>query len=122
MKHCPNPDCASFERSGRAAEFVDAIETCSDCGARLEPGEAPEASRPEYLELVTVYETSDQPRAHLIRGLLAESGIDAHVGGDSLQGAMGELPITMLSIRVQVPPDDAARAREMIVEAEARET
>jgi hypothetical protein len=113
MKHCPNQDCAHRLRHGRASEFLDAVRVCSDCGSALLPGEAPPPPRVEYRELRTVYETSDRLQAHLIRSVLEDAGIPAHVGGDALQGAMGELPLTMLSIRVQVAPEHAEQAREI---------
>ena len=53
--------------------------------------------------------------------MLEDSGIPAHVSGDALQGAIGELPLTMLSIRVQVPSEHAERAREIALEAEGHD-
>ena len=44
MKHCPNPACSHLRAVGTAAEYVDDRATCSDCGAPLEPGPAPDRS------------------------------------------------------------------------------
>lgn len=118
MKHCPNQDCDHLARHGRASEFLDAVQVCSDCGAPLEAGEAPPPPQLEYQELATVYETSDRVRAHLIRSVLEDAGIPAHVSGDALQGALGEIPVNMLAMRVQVPYEHAELAREIALETE----
>ena len=119
MKHCANDDCEHLAANGRRAEFLDAVEICSDCGAPLVHGDAPAPqSDVDYQELATVYETSDRVQAHLMRSLLDDAGIPAHVSGDALQGAMGELPLTMLSIRIQVPAESAEEARRIVLEAD----
>ena len=120
MKHCPNEECEHFARYGRASMFLDSVEICSDCGAPLQVGEVPPPPKVEYQELSTVYETNDRVQAHLICSVLENAGIAAHVSGDALQGAMGELPLTMLSIRVQVASEHAGRAREIAMEAEGQ--
>jgi hypothetical protein len=75
--------------------------------------------RPTYRELETVYETSDRIQAHLIRSMLEQDDIAAHVAGEPLQGALGELPPTMPSIRVQVAPEHVERARGLITSEDA---
>lgn len=114
MKHCPNPDCSHLATTGFAAEFLDSIEICAKCGSRLFHGEAPATLRPTYRELETVYETADRIQAHLFRSLLEQDEIPAHVAGEPLQGALGELPPTMPSMRVQVAPEHVERARGLI--------
>ena len=118
MKHCPNEQCAHFVRHGRASEFLDAVAICSDCGVALRSGPAPAAPEADvaFHELSTVYETNDRIQAHLVRSLLEDAGIPAHVSGDALQGAIGELPLTMLAMRVQVPVEHAEQAREIALE------
>jgi hypothetical protein len=96
------------------AEFLDSIEVCSDCGGLLRRGEAPPGPVLEYRELVTIYETTNQIQAHLIRGLLEQNDVPVYISGESLQGALGELPPTMPFIRVQVPIEQAGWARELI--------
>lgn len=120
MKHCPNPNCEHFALFGRACEFLDSVALCSECGTRLLDGEAPPARPVEYRELATVYETNDRIKAHLIRAVLVQEGIPALVGGESLQGAVGELPALMF-IRVQVPIEHATRAREIALSSDADE-
>jgi len=118
MKHCPNQDCEHLARYGRASEFLDVVEVCSDCGAFLVVGEPPPPPQLEYQELATVYETNDRVQAHLIRSVLEDAGVPAHVSGDALQGALGEIPVTMLAVRVQVPLEHADRARKIALDAE----
>jgi hypothetical protein len=121
VKHCPNSDCEHLARHGSFAEFLDTVESCSFCGTALrhgEAGEAPPKPRPAYRELETVYETSDRIQAHLIRSLLEEDDIAVHVAGESLQGALGELPPTNLYVRVQVSPEHVERARRLITKSE----
>jgi hypothetical protein len=118
MKHCPNPDCAHLVRYGRVAEFLDKMGTCSDCGASLEFGEAPQPESPTYRELVTIYRAADGIQAHLVRSVLEQEDIPVSVRGEALMGAVGELPATMLDVEVQVPPEFAARARELALECE----
>ena len=120
MKHCPNESCEYLARTGWQAEFVDAIEVCSDCGASLAAGDASPAAPPTRDELVTIYQTNDQVQAHLVRFRIEEAGIPVHIAGESLQGAMGELPLMMLSIRVQVPASAALEARRIATKADAR--
>jgi hypothetical protein len=114
VRHCPNAGCAYLARTGFVAEFLDTIEVCPHCGNRLRHGEAPPMPRPTYRGLETVYETSDRIQAHLIRSLLEQDDIAAHIAGEPLQGALGELPPTMPSIRVQVAPEHVERARGLI--------
>ena len=119
MKHCPEESCGHLRRYGRVAEFTDSAEVCSDCGSELRNGEAPPEPLVEYRDLQTIYETSNQIHAHLMKSLLEEHDIPVHISGDSLQGALGELPPTMLFLRLQVPVEDAQRARQIALEGKA---
>lgn len=118
MKYCPNVECEHLIRNGIAAEFLDKADRCSDCRGELSEGEAPRPEPPVYRELVTVYEADRGDQAHLIKAVLANEGIPVHVSGESLLGAMGELPLTMQPVRVQVPPEFAKRARELALECD----
>ena len=118
VKHCPNEDCDHFIRYDRVAEFTDSVDVCSDCGSELQHGEVPPEPQVEYLELQTIYETTNSIQAHLIKSVLEQHDIAAHIIGDSLQGAVGEIPPTMLFIRLQVPLEDAERAREIVLQTE----
>lgn len=113
MKFCPNGECPHLARFARIGEFLDSVDLCSDCGAPLEEGEAPPAMVTEYRELTTICETSDLVRANILRSVLSAAGIPAHVSGGALQGALGELPVTVF--RVQVSLEHAESARELAV-------
>lgn len=61
-----------------------------------------------------IHEPLDLVQAQLLVSMLASEGINAHVQGEHLLGAMGELPaIGLLSIWVQ--DGDAVRARELVL-------
>ena len=118
MKHCANPECEHLNQFGRIAEFLDAVELCSDCGASLVSGEAPELVTHAYRELVTIYKAATGVQAHLIKGVLEGESIPVSIRGEALIGAVGELPATLLDVEVQVPPEFAARARELALQCD----
>lgn len=121
MRHCRNGLCPALPRDGVAAEYLDNVESCHECGDPLAPGAAPLPATPEpqYRELVTIYRASDATQAHLIRGALETEGISVYIKGESLRAAVGELPATVVQVEVQVSPDDATRAREIALQIEA---
>jgi len=61
----------------------------------------------------TVYEAASAVEAHMVRDLLRQAGIAAHIHGEHLQGAVGELPAAGL-VRVAVDEDDYVRGRSVI--------
>jgi hypothetical protein len=67
-----------------------------------------------------VYTASNSIQAHLVKILLQGEGIQAHVAGDYLQGAMGELPVVGM-MEVMVDESDLQRARTIILEWEAND-
>jgi hypothetical protein len=46
MRYCPNLQCPFVLRHGRAAEYVDAADTCSDCGTALTRLDPPSIAAP----------------------------------------------------------------------------
>ncbi|MFO8142552.1 MAG: DUF2007 domain-containing protein [Marinobacter sp.] len=64
------------------------------------------------------YRAGDITEAHIIAGMLGAHGIDAHVGGHYLQGAMGEIGAAGFS-NVHVDDEDVYRARVLIDDYEA---
>jgi hypothetical protein len=66
----------------------------------------------------TVYEAANAAEAHMIADLLRQEGVVAHVRGEHLQGALGELPAAGL-VRLEVHADHHAKARDFIARWEA---
>lgn len=69
--------------------------------------------------MLIAYRARDIAEAHIVSGMLQAQGIEAHVGGHYLQGAMGEIGAAGFS-NVHVEDDDYPRARDLIAEYEAR--
>ncbi|SFR76009.1 Putative signal transducing protein [Marinobacter daqiaonensis] len=63
------------------------------------------------------YNARDLPEAHIIAGLLAAHGIESHVSGHYLQGALGEIGASGFT-NVQVENEDYLEARSLIAEYE----
>ena len=64
-----------------------------------------------------VYSARDITEAHLVRGLLEEHGIEAHVEGFYLQGGIGEIASMDFS-NVSVDDDDFERAQQIVQDYE----
>lgn len=64
-----------------------------------------------------VYTASNSIQAHLVKILLQGEGIQTHVSGDYLQGAMGELPVVGM-LEVMVDETELHQARIIIDEWE----
>ena len=60
-----------------------------------------------------IYEPQDLLEAELLMSMLASEGIAAHLAGQHLLGAMGELPAMGL-LGLLVEDDDAEHARQLI--------
>ena len=63
------------------------------------------------------YRARDITEAHIVAGLLEANGIEAHVGGHYLQGAMGDIGAAGFS-NVHVDDEDLYRARQLVFEYE----
>jgi len=63
--------------------------------------------------MIKVYDAGNITEAHIVRGMLEANGINAHVGGYYLQGAVGELAVQGFA-SVLVADEDAASARALI--------
>lgn len=62
-----------------------------------------------------IYEPQDLMEGELLKGMLASEGIQAHLVGGHLVGAVGELPACGL-LGMLVEDADAERARQLIAE------
>jgi len=65
--------------------------------------------------VIPVFDALNSIEAHSIKIYLIGNGIDARVGGDYLQGAMGELPALGI-VKVYVDEKDEIRAKKLIRE------
>ena len=65
------------------------------------------------MSTVEIFSATSTTEAHLLKGLLQQHGIEAHVTGHYLQGAFGELPVTNM-IQILVDSTDEKRARDVI--------
>lgn len=60
-----------------------------------------------------IYEPQDLLEAELLLGMLASEGVEAHLAGRHLLGAVGELP-TLGLLGLLVEDEEAERARRLI--------
>jgi hypothetical protein len=65
-----------------------------------------------------VYRAENIIDAHLVRNVLEGAGIPAHVGGEYLTGAMGELPVMGL-VTVMVAEHDVPAASDLVAQVDA---
>jgi len=65
-----------------------------------------------------VYEASNSLEANLLKGLLAQQGIEAMVAGEYLQGGIGELPVAGL-VTLSVEEEDLQAAERIILDYES---
>lgn len=64
------------------------------------------------------YEAANSLEANLLKGLLAQQGIEVRVSGEYLQGGIGELPLAGL-LTLSVDEADLAAAERIIKDYEA---
>ena len=60
-----------------------------------------------------IYDANSGLEANLLKNILQLEGIAAHINGEYLQGASGELPVTGL-VSVLVDEDDVWQAKEIV--------
>ncbi|MCH7726608.1 MAG: DUF2007 domain-containing protein [Planctomycetes bacterium] len=73
------------------------------------------------MKQIVVYTAASAQQAHLLKNILEEMGIVAHVTNDALQGAVGELPLGWAGApRVVVAETDNEQARKVAIEFDRR--
>ena len=100
------------------AEYRDGFSECSDCQVPLLPG-APPASEPADslepdLDLAVVLETNDTIQLALVKGVLDDAGIPYFVLGQIATLVEQVDPFLRKWVRLQVPADREAEARELV--------
>ncbi len=71
--------------------------------------------------MIAVYDALNSLEAHALKIYLIGNGINAKVGGDYLQGAMGDLPALGI-VRVFVEDRDSIRAEQLIQKYQEQDT
>lgn len=61
-----------------------------------------------------IYQAANSIQAHCIKGMLEQTGIEVTLTGEALQGAVGELPATGLTIDLYIHPAQMPRAEKLI--------
>ena len=86
-------------------------------------GAAPEESSepPGYTDYATVYIAADTVQAHVVASVLRSEEIEVYLKGEVLSSAIGELPMTVKQVEVQVPTEDRERARGLVMRFESAE-
>src|SRR2546421_3688200 len=98
-------------------EYRDGFTECSDCHVRLLTGACPPDPQDRFdpaLELVVVLETSDRVQLAMAKGLLEDAGIPFFVLGQIATLVQDVDPFLHKWVRVQVPRDREAEARELL--------
>lgn len=60
-----------------------------------------------------IYDANNNIEANLLKNILEQEGIEAHISGEYLQGGMGELPAMGL-ISIMVEDEDQLRAEKVV--------
>ena len=63
--------------------------------------------------MIKIYNARDITEAQIIKGMLEVYGIEAYVGGQYLQGGVGDLAVMDFST-ISVVDEDADKARELV--------
>jgi hypothetical protein len=98
-------------------EYRDDFTECSDCHVPLLTGTPPPEAFGEFdpsLELVVVLDTNDRIQLALARGLLEDAGIPFFFLGQIATLIQDVDPFLYKRIRVQVPRDREAEARQLL--------
>ena len=67
-----------------------------------------------------VYRAANATEAHVIRGFLEQYGIKVRLLGEGLSSGLGELPVDVIEVEIQVPAGYCQLARQLIDEYEVR--
>jgi hypothetical protein len=107
------------------AEYRPGLATCPECNVRLVESLPTEGNETEYVELVTVFVTSNQSELLIAKSLLDSASIEYFAKGEGLVdvvvGRLGFNP-AIGPIELQVHPDDAEEARAALEDMEANFT
>ena len=68
---------------------------------------------------VRVYRAANGTEANLLKGLLEHAGMPVRLLGDGLAGGLGELPVDVMQVDIEVPVGYRQYARELLDEYES---
>ena len=106
-------------------EYRDGFTVCSDCHVPLLAGTLPPEPPARFdpaLDLVVVLETNDRIQLALVKGLLEDAGIPFFVLGQIATLVQDVDGFLHKWVRVQVPRDREAEARELVEALEQPDT
>jgi hypothetical protein len=106
-------------------EYREGFTECAECHVPLLPGAPPEEPASAFdptLGLVVVLETNDRVQLAMAKGLLEEAGIPFFVLGQIATLVQDVDGFLNKWLRVQVPRDREAEARELLAEIEAQDS
>ena len=110
--YCPQCGC----------EYRDGFSECADCRVSLLAGTPPQKTGDPALDLVVVLETNDSFQLALVKGLLEEAGIPFFILGQITTLVTDVDGFLKKWVRVQVPRDREAEARELLAELRQAQT
>ncbi|MGO2074984.1 MAG: putative signal transducing protein, partial [Pseudoalteromonas sp.] len=64
---------------------------------------------------VTVYSAANVVEANIVKGLLISNNVECQLLGETLQGAVGEIPLDQTEVKVQVFTIKQRQAAEILV-------
>jgi hypothetical protein len=96
------------------AEYRDGFTECSDCRIPLLAGTPPPSAFDPALDLVVVLETNDGVQVAMVKGMLEDAEIPFFLLGQIATLVQDIDPFLKKWIRVQVPRDREAEARELL--------
>jgi hypothetical protein len=104
-------------------EFRDGFTECSDCHVPLVAGTPPPEIDPfdPGLDLVVLVETNDRMQLAMVTGLLEEAGIPFYQLNQIATLVQDVDPFLNKWIKVQVPRDREAEARELLEQMQQSE-
>ena len=100
----------------------DGFSECADCRVPLLAGTPPQKTADPALGLVVVLETNDAFQLALVKGLLEEAGIPFFILGQITTLVTDVDGFLKKWVRVQVPRDREAEARELLAELRQSES
>lgn len=96
-------------------EHTDGTSACLNCGSSTSDKVSNKKSQdkqPEYIEFVTIMETSDRALIAIVKSILDDAGIKYFINGESLLN----LGRAAIDAKIQVDKKDAQTALELLKE------